>query len=281
MRRRLRQLQRRPQVADAAARRVHLAEQRRELRRRQLFGQAAPAPSGSAAVDDPLPDARERDAHQPAAALAARARERHADAEGHQVAADVVDRRNRQELRLAVLAEALRDAAHRLHDAVEAAPPAPRAALAPRGERDADDARPQRGERLGREAARGERAGAVGLREDVASAPACAGVHDLRRAQVEARGALADAGVELDQARVGQVRGADLQHVGAVLGEAARAGRAGEHARQVEHADAGERPRRRRRGSGGASPMRTISMSGCRATACACGCAPTPAPLRT
>ena len=42
------------------------------------------------------------------------------------------------------------------------------------------------------------------------------------------------------------MRGADLEHVGAVLGEAARTGRTGEDAREVEHAHAGERPRARR-----------------------------------
>src|SRR5213079_3401746 len=45
-----------------------------------------------------------------------------------------------------------------------------------------------------------------------------------------------DAGVELDLARVGEMRGADLQHLRAVLGEAARAGRTGEHAREIQRA---------------------------------------------
>ena len=43
----------------------------------------------------------------------------------------------------------------------------------------------------------------------------------------------------------------DLDHVGAEVGERLRAPRAGEHARQVEHAHAGERLRRRRAGGRG------------------------------
>src|SRR5258707_7972194 len=39
--------------------------------------------------------------------------------------------------------------------------------------------------------------------------------------------------------------GADLEDIGAVLGEALAAGRTGQHAREVEHADAGERSFRR------------------------------------
>ena len=69
-----------------------------------------------------------------------------------------------------------------------------------------------------------------------------------------------------------QVRGADLEHVRAVLGEALRAGGTGEHAREVEDPDAEERTRAATGAdSGGASPMRTISSSGWLATACACG----------
>ena len=57
------------------------------------------------------------------------------------------------------------------------------------------------------------------------------------------RRAFADAGVEFEGAGIRQVRRADLEHVGPVLGERARAGRSGEHAREIEHAHARERPR--------------------------------------
>ena len=50
------------------------------------------------------------------------------------------------------------------------------------------------------------------------------------------------AGVVFLVADVRQVRRGDLQDVGAVLGQRAGAGRPGEHARQVEHADARQRP---------------------------------------
>ena len=49
------------------------------------------------------------------------------------------------------------------------------------------------------------------------------------------------AGVEFLVAEVGKMRAGDLQDVRAMLGQRAGAGRAGEHARQVEHADTGKR----------------------------------------
>ena len=49
-------------------------------------------------------------------------------------------------------------------------------------------------------------------------------------------------GVPFLVAEVGQMRGGDLHDVGAMLGERAGAGRSGEDARKVEHADARERP---------------------------------------
>ena len=53
----------------------------------------------------------------------------------------------------------------------------------------------------------------------------------------------ANAGVIFGGAGIGQVRAADPQHVGAVLGQRARASRPRKHAREVEHPDAGERTR--------------------------------------
>src|SRR5688572_25567542 len=237
------------QVADAAVGRVDLAEQRLQLFLREVFGHAAPRRFRQhAAIDDPLADARQADAHQPAAALNSAPAERDAHAERHQIAADVVDGRNRQQARPGAGARisllGLRHPAHGLHDAVEAAAAAPRTALAPGAERSADDARTQPGEILGREAAPVERAGAVGLRKDM-----CPGDQGAKRidalvvSQIHVRGALADSGVELDQSGMRQVGGADLEHVGAMLGEALGAGRAGEHAREIEHAHARKRPR--------------------------------------
>jgi hypothetical protein len=62
--------------------------------------------------------------------------------------------------------------------------------------------------------------------------------------QIEARGELADPGIEVHRAGIGKVAGADLEHVGAVFREAARAGRPCEDAREVEHAYAFQRPLR-------------------------------------
>ena len=57
------------------------------------------------------------------------------------------------------------------------------------------------------------------------------------------RRAFADAGVDLIGAGIRQVRRVDLEHFGPVLGERAGAGRPGEHAREIEHAHACQRPR--------------------------------------
>ena len=96
----------------------------------------------------------------------------------------------------------------------------------------------------GREPAARERAGPVRLREHVALAHERA--HRLRLgriAQIDVRLQLADPGIEVRRRpQVGQVLARHPQHVGAVLGERARAGRSRQHAREIEHAHARERP---------------------------------------
>src|SRR5256886_5660696 len=77
------------------------------------------------AADEPAPRLRERDPHEPAAALAGPAGESHERAEGHQVTSQIVDRGHRVELwaRRATreqLALAAGDPADRLHHRVEA-----------------------------------------------------------------------------------------------------------------------------------------------------------------
>src|SRR5688572_17731443 len=152
--RRFGKLEHRLQVTDAAVWRIHLGVELVELRRGQVFRQAAIGGFGQgAAVDDPLADARERDAHEPAPALARTASERDADTERHEVAGDVVDRGYRQEARLGAVSVCLGDAAHRLHDAVEAAALAPGTARPPGAERGTNDPGPQLCERLGRKTA--------------------------------------------------------------------------------------------------------------------------------
>src|SRR5262245_29354013 len=79
-----------------------------------------------AASDEPAPGLSERDPHEPAAALARAACERHHRAERHQIPGQVVDRRYRIELRAwrgtgEHLALAAADTADRLHHRVEAA----------------------------------------------------------------------------------------------------------------------------------------------------------------
>src|SRR3954471_6254050 len=157
------------QVADRAGRRLHLAHQRLQLRLRQVRRNFVDGVlRQEAAVRDPFADACERYPHEPAAAFPRAALERDRGAEGHQVAAYVVDRGYGKVLRPAVLRRERGHAAHRLHDAVEPAPRAPGANRVPSRERYADDAGAQRGERFRRKAARRKRLGPVRLREDVA-----------------------------------------------------------------------------------------------------------------
>ena len=92
-------------------------------------------------------------------------------------------------------------------------------------------------------AARGERAGPVGLDEHIGLAHQVA-QHLRLRAQIESRRALADAGIELDETGVRKMGRADLEDIGAMLGKALAAGRTGEHPREVEHPHAAERARR-------------------------------------
>ena len=107
---------------------------------------------------------------------------------------------------------------------------------------DADDARLQGSDLLGREAVTCDRARSVALGEDVGVAQQRLRAFDVRRlVEVEPGTALAVAGVHQQLGLIGQMRRRDVQYVGAVLGQDAAAGRPGQHARQVEHAHAGER----------------------------------------
>ena len=129
-----------------------------------------------------------------------------------------------------------------LHQRIEAAAAGPRALRAIGRERDADDAGPQRRELRRPEAQRLEAAGPVTLHEHMR----LAGQPAQRRlsfvgAQVDMRRQLAAAGVG-DGLDVGQPRRVDQHHVGPVGRERAPADRAGQDAREVEHAQARERP---------------------------------------
>ena len=126
-----------------------------------------------AEIGHPLADLGERDAHQPAAALARAARQRHHRAERHQVAGAIVDRRHRIELRARRLARARsRPGGSVMPLTVCTTVSKPRrdahGPLWPKArERDIDEARPQRRQLLGRQAAAAQRAGPVALREHI------------------------------------------------------------------------------------------------------------------
>src|SRR5262249_17753102 len=134
---------------------------------------------------------------------------------------------------------ARRDAADGLHHRVEAATRGPWPDVAEGAQRDDDDPRAKLRERLRREASRAERPGPIALGEHVTlSHDPAQGFHILRLPQVEVRRELAVAGVVLLVPEVRQMRRGDLQDVGTVLGERARARRPGEHASEIEHTDA-------------------------------------------
>ena len=110
-------------------------------------------------------------------------------------------------------------------------------------EADADDAGPQRRHLFRREAAGRERAGAITLGEDVRLLQER--LHRLDSGglpQVDPGAALAVPGVHQQFGLIGQVRGGDVQYIGAVLRQHAAAGRTGQHAREVEGAHARQRP---------------------------------------
>ena len=79
----------------------------------------------------------------------------------------------------------------------------------------------------------------------------------LLGAQVERGRELAAAGVGVEQRKARQVRRRDAHDIGAVRGERAAAHRAGNDARQIEHADARQRPLAARAAARGRAPRRS------------------------
>ena len=175
-------------------------------------------------------------------------------AERSQVAGGVVERIRGSKARSAVDSVFGGDAADRLDDAVEAAPVAPGPAVAERADRDVHDARPS-GDNLfdPKPRAASEPAGSPAKRRrhvgSIARA-ASPGPHSTDPARWNAcRGRC-----RASSRRCQGGSGADAQHLGAVLGQGSRAGRPGEHARQVEHAQAPQWSGCWRQGLGALSP---------------------------
>ena len=163
----------------------------------------------------------------------------------HQPAGRVVERLHRQRdgavgARLAH--PAVGDPGGHLHEAVEPAPPGPRPGPAVGVERDVDEARPDAPPLLiaEPEVLEGARPIAVhehvGLGEQRVQSRTAAG-----GAGVQPRGALADRHVGHDAGLV-PVGWVDPQHGGAEPGQRSGRDRAGEHAGEVEHPHARERP---------------------------------------
>src|SRR5262245_3784915 len=201
-----------------------------------------------AEINDPLSDLSERDPYQPAATFPRPARQCHHRAKCHQITRAIVDRRGRVELWLrSLVREALRltyrHAADGLHHRVEAAPRRPGAGMTEGGERNVDEPRPDRSQLLRREAAVGQGARTISLREHICLAHQPTQDIDIgRHAQIEFGRKLAVPGIPFLIPKAGQMRAGDLQDVSAVLGERAGTRRSGEDAGKVEDADAREWP---------------------------------------
>ena len=134
------------------------------------------------------------------------------------------------------------DPAHGLHQAVEPSALAPGADVAVGAQGDDDDARPEPRQLLGGQTARGQRARAIRLADDVArpdEGPQPLGV--IRQAQIEARRALAETPVHDVHLDARQVLGGDQEHVRAVRGERASTDRARDDPGQIHDAHAGQR----------------------------------------
>src|SRR5712692_10839139 len=238
-------------VAKPAERRVHVRDEILDRLQREIAGApAVDAPEGI----DPAPGLGQRHADEVAAALARAAGERDERAEGGEISRAVVHDLSGQVLRpigahgKAVL---VGHAAHGLDDRLESSPLVPRASVAEGGKRHADDAGADLCQVVGGEAEAGERAGSIGLTEDVCAsdegAKLCGGV---RLTQVERGRELAEAGVDDEPGQIRQMRRGDEQHIGTVRSKGAPAHGSCDDARKIEHADAGQRARPRARGFG-------------------------------
>ena len=162
-----------------------------------------------------------------------------------EVAGRVIERlRGERERALAALRlhARRRDAAAHLHEAVEAAPRVPRTGPPVGVEAHVDETGPQRPSRVRRRApsARARRTG-IRARARRRRATAARAARDHGGCRVEARAALAERDLR-DDAGLVPVGRIDAQHVGAEAGQEARRDRAREHAREIEHADARQRP---------------------------------------
>src|SRR5262245_54071844 len=103
------------------------------------------------------------------------------------------------------------------------------------GERNVDEAGPDRSQFLRREAAARQGARTIPLREDIGLAHQSAQDLDIAaRAQIELRRKLAVPRIPFLVAEAGQMWAGDLQDVSAMFGERAGTSRSSEHSSQVE-----------------------------------------------
>ena len=133
-------------MAQTTDRRVALDRPTIDVGPRDLFWHILEGGLGHLAeTDEPAAGLRQRNAYEPAAAFASAARQCHHGAKRHQIAGQVVDRRDRVELRARLgageqLALSCRDAADRLHDGIEPAAGSPGPDMAEGAHRDVHQA---------------------------------------------------------------------------------------------------------------------------------------------
>src|SRR5215470_121337 len=110
-------------------------------------------------------------------------------------------------------------------------------------ERDVDEPRSDRGQLLWRQAAVGQGARTVSLREDICLAHQPAQDIDIApSAQVEFGRQLAVPSIQFLVPKAGQMRACDPQDVSAMFGERTGTSRSGQDTSQIEDADAREWP---------------------------------------
>ena len=134
------------------------------------------------------------------------------------------------------------EAGRGLHQRVKSAAPRPRPGMAIGRQCHIDDAGADFGGCLRREAERGDRLRPIALREDIgAGEQGAQRLAPLLALEIDKAREFAAAGIDAEPGDRRQIGTGDQKHVRTMGGERASGDGAGDHARQIEHAYAGER----------------------------------------
>ena len=200
----------------------------------------------AAEIPDPAPGLRQRHADVPTAAFARLARLRHHRAKRHQVAGDMIENLRGQFLRAVDpgrLSLRMVEARCGLHQRVKAATFRPWSHMAVGRKRHIDDAWIDPPRLFRREAETGERARAIALRKDIGLRQQFLQlVPALVVLEIDKGRELAAAGIDGEPWDRRQIGAGYQQHVGAMCRQRAAGDGAGDHARQIKHAQTRERP---------------------------------------